>query len=210
MNLRAEGCAGSYWGVLPLTRFRLRRGRMAIAALTAAGLLVGATACSSSEAAVGGNVEFKQVKPGYSEVPVAKRQPAPNLQGPTLTDTQLALSSMRGKVVVVNFWGSWCAPCRAESVALETVAQATKTTASFVGVAERDNKSAARAFVKSFKVSYPSILDDDGSLASVWPAATGLPYTFVLDKQGRIAARFLGGVTAEDLQAAVTKVAAEA
>jgi peroxiredoxin len=207
VNLTAIGGGGSYWVVLPLTRSWPWAGRMAIATLAVAGLLAG---CSSSENGAGNDVTFHQVKPGYSEVTLANRKAAPDLKGSTLTDTQLAISSLRGKVVVINFWGSWCAPCRAESAALEAVAKATATTASFVGVTERDTKSAARSFVKSHNVSYPSIMDDDGSLAALWPAAAGPPYTFVIDKQGRIAARFLGGVTTEELQAAVTKVAAEA
>ena len=152
-----------------------------------------------------------QVKPGYSEVSVTKRKPAPQLAGTTLTDSTLSLTSLRGKVVVVNFWGSWCPPCRAESPALQSVARSTAGQGvTFVGVVERDTKSNARSFVKGHDVTYPSIFDDDGSLAAIWPAAAGPPYTFIIDRQGRIAARFLGGVTAEDLRAAVHKVTAEA
>ena len=59
-------------------------------------------------------------------------------------------------------------------------------------------------------MTYPSVFDEDGSIAAQWPAAAGPPYTFIIDRQGRIAARFLGGVTADDLQSAVDKVTAEA
>jgi hypothetical protein len=64
--------------------------------------------------------------------------------------------------------------------------------------------------VKGHGVTYPSIFDSDGQLAADWPAAAGPPYSFIIDRQGRIAARFLGGVTAGDLQSAVDKVTAEA
>jgi peroxiredoxin len=206
VNLTSTREGGSYWGVPPLLRSRLPLGRLWLAALA---LGLGVTACSSSESAVDNNAKFVQVKPGYSEVSVSKRVAAPDLKGSTLTDTQLALTSLKGKVVVVNFWGSWCAPCRAESSSLVTVAKSTAAQGvTFLGVVERDNKSAARAFVKGHDVTYPSIFDDDGQLAADWPAAAGPPYTFIIDRQGRIAARFLGGVTTDELQTAVAKVAA--
>jgi thiol-disulfide isomerase/thioredoxin len=208
VNLTSTRKGGSYWGVLPLLRSRLPHGRVWLAALA---LALGVTACSGSENAAGNNVKFVQVKPGYSEVTPAKRDAAPDLKGTTLSDTQLALTSLKGKVVVVNFWGSWCAPCRAESPQLEAVSKATAAQGvTFVGVVERDNKSAARAFVKGHDVTYPSIFDDDGQLAADWPAAAGPPYTFIVDRKGRIAARFIGGVTQDELQTAVTKVTAEA
>lgn len=172
--------------------------------------LVVLTACSGSESAAGDSTRFVSVKPGYSEVPVTKRKPAPDLSGSTLTNTSISLNQFHGKVVVVNFWGSWCAPCRAESAGLEQVAKATGKNTQFIGVDERDTKTDALSFVRGHGVSYPSVFDDDGSLAAAWPAAAGPPYTFIVDRQGRIAARFLGGVTPDELQAAVVKVTAEA
>lgn len=166
--------------------------------------------CAGSENAAGNGTHFVQKKPGYSEVSLAKRKPAPDLSGSTLTNTQFSLSSLRGKVVVVNFWGSWCPPCRAESAALVQVAKATASKGvAFVGVDERDTKTDALSFDRGHGVHYPSVFDADGSLAAAWPAANGPPYTFILDRQGRIAARFLGGVTADELQSAVLKVTAE-
>jgi peroxiredoxin len=208
VNLTSTREGGSYWGVPTPLRSRLSIGRLGLVALA---LGLGVAACSSSESAAGNNVTFVQVKPGYSQVSISKRDPAPDLKGTTLTDTQLALASLKGKVVVVNFWGSWCAPCRAESSSLVAVAKSTAAQGvTFLGVVERDNKSAARAFVKGHDVTYPSIIDDDGQLAADWPAAAGPPYTFIIDRQGRVAARFLGGVTTDELQTAVAKVSAEA
>jgi thiol-disulfide isomerase/thioredoxin len=182
-----------------------------VAALGLGLVLGGLAACSASESAAGDSTRFVSVRPGYSEVVVSKRKAAPELAGTTLTDSKLALSQLRGKVVVVNFWGSWCAPCRAESAALVQVARATASRGvSFVGVDERDTKANARSFVRGHGVSYPSIFDDGGGLAAAWPAAAGPPYTFIVDRQGRIAARFLGGVTPDELQSAVLKVTGEA
>jgi thiol-disulfide isomerase/thioredoxin len=177
-----------------------------------AGALIGlVAACSGSENAAGNNSGFVQVKPGYSEVSLTKRKAAPDLKGGTIANAQLSLASLRGKVVVVNFWGSWCAPCRAESAALVQVAGATASKGvTFVGVDERDTKTNALSFVRGHGVTYPSVFDEDGSLAAAWPAATGPPFTFIIDRQGRIAARFLGGVTPDELQSAVLKVSAEA
>jgi thiol-disulfide isomerase/thioredoxin len=185
-----------------------KRGRILVAAVSLAGVVGGGlAACSTSESAAGDSTRFVTVKPGYSEVSVSKRVAAPKLSGSTLTNTPMALSDLRGKVAVVNFWGSWCAPCRAESAALETVAKATAGNGvSFLGVDERDTRPNALSFVKGHGVSYPSIFDEDGSLAAAWPAAAGPPYTFIIDREGRIAARFLGGVTPDELQSAVMKV----
>jgi thiol-disulfide isomerase/thioredoxin len=203
VNLTSGREGGSYWVVPQVKRFGCLVAALAIG--------LGAAACSGSEGAVDNGSGFVQGKPGYSQVSLAKRSPAPALEGTTLTNEKLALSSLKGKVVVVNFWGSWCAPCRAESASLEAVAKATAVQGvTFVGVAERDSKSNARSFIAGHGVTYPSIFDDDGSLAAPWPGASGPPYTFIIDRQGRIAARFLGGVTTEDLQSAVTKVSAEA
>jgi DsbE subfamily thiol:disulfide oxidoreductase len=181
-----------------------------VAAVAVCGVLGAvATGCSGSENAAGDNTNFVQHQPGYTEIALTKRKPAPPLSGSTLTHTPLSIADLRGKVVVVNFWGSWCAPCRAESAALEQVAQATASKGvTFVGVDERDSRTDALSFVQGHGVTYQSIFDEDGSLAAQWPSAAGPPYTFIIDRQGRIAARFLGGVTPEGLQSAVTKVAA--
>jgi thiol-disulfide isomerase/thioredoxin len=176
------------------------------------GLTIGVVAaCSSSENGAGNNTNFVQEPPGFTQYAVSSRKAAPDLAGGTLTGDNLSLKSLRGKVVVVNFWGSWCAPCRAESPALVQVAGATASKGvTFLGVDERDTKTNARSFDRGHGVTYPSLFDEDGSLAVKWPGANGPPYTFVIDRQGRIAARILGGVTPDELQTAVVKVAAEA
>jgi hypothetical protein len=80
----------------------------------------------------------------------------------------------------------------------------------FVGVNEKDNVSGAKAFVRNFGVTYPSVIDKIGKLAARWPVAPGLPATFALDPAGRIAARFTGGVVTDNLAPVLARLQAEA
>ena len=94
-----------------------------------------------------------------------ERVAAPGVRGETLSGAQLALAILRGRVVVLNVWGSWCNPCRAETPELVRVFRDTQARGvRFAGIDTRDNPDAARAFVRSFHVPYPSLIDRDGKL----------------------------------------------
>jgi thiol-disulfide isomerase/thioredoxin len=141
------------------------------------------------------------------------RPVAPGFTGTTLTGSTLSLSSYRGHVVVLNFWGSWCVPCREEAATLAAVADRYRPAGvSFLGVDVRDTTASAQAFVSHFHVGYPSV-GDAGSVitadfSDVVPIA-GTPTTLVIDRTGHVAGAVFGTVTYSDLTAILAKVTAK-
>ncbi len=143
---------------------------------------------------------------------VADRMPAPSIRGTSLDGQALDLAALRGKVVVVNFWASWCPPCRAESANLVKVANdMAPRGVAFVGVNFKDDRSAARRFEKVHAVPYPSIFDQPGVLLTrlhrLVPQQP--PSTLLIDRDGRIAGLFSGGVTETELSGPVQALASE-
>lgn len=141
------------------------------------------------------------------------REAAPPFFGPTLDGGEFDLSAQSGNVVVLNVWGSWCAPCRAEAPGFVAVSEQTaEDGVVFVGVNTRDTPTAAQAFEDEFGISYPSVVDPDGRLLLAFrdtlpPAA--IPSTLVVDREGRMAARVVGPITETSLADLVTDVAEE-
>ena len=134
----------------------------------------------------------------------AKRKPAPAFSGTTLQDGRpISSAILSGKVGVVNFWGSWCGPCRSEQGPLETLSKQYGARVQFVGVnARRDQRTAALAYLNEFHVTYPSVFNPDSSIAFDFRVRF-MPATFVIDKQGRIAAEFIGAIQSEAVLRAI-------
>jgi thiol-disulfide isomerase/thioredoxin len=140
-----------------------------------------------------------------------ERTAAPPVSGTLLDGTPYDLGAERGDVVVLNFWGSWCAPCRAEADDLENVYAATKAKGvAFLGINGRDDLDKAKAFVTG-RHTYPSLFDSSGRLSLDFDLPpNGTPSTIILDRAGRVAVVIRGAVVQSTLQPYVERIAAEA
>lgn len=147
------------------------------------------------------------------EFPLGDRPEVGDFTGRLLDGTDFDSTSLRGRVVVYNLWGSWCAPCRKEAPALAAVAEEFADSATFVGITVRDNPAAARAFEERYGIPYGSVSPDDSTdaLLALSPVlnAAAIPSTLVLDRQGRVYARAIGAVTEATLRALVSGAVAE-
>ncbi|MDQ3600105.1 MAG: TlpA family protein disulfide reductase [Actinomycetota bacterium] len=189
--------------------------RVAVLVLLA---LLSVAGCSTGTDAVARGGSFEFVSPGgQTDIfydPPADRGTVGDLAGESLLEpgTTISLDEYRGRVVVLNVWGSWCGPCRAEADDLQRVADTGGDRVSVLGIDVRDSRSAAADFVRNYELSYPSIYDPPGrSLFALRGAPRSVvPLTVVLDRQHRVAAVFLRPVLASDLLPVVRRVGAEA
>lgn len=130
--------------------------------------------------------------------------PLPQIEGKTVEGQILDLADLRGHVVVLNVWGSWCAPCRAEAPDLATISKESEPLGvQFVGIDVRDNPAAARAFARSYGITYPSLDDQNGLVLAQFTGiipVSAVPSTLVVDKAGIIRARVIGKVDGSTLR----------
>lgn len=194
-------------------RPRLARVLGALALLT---VPLAATGCSASGAdeqtRSAGQEGYVGVDGNLTQIPPGERQPVPTVSGPGLDGGTVSTADYADEVLVLNVWGSWCAPCRKEAPALQAASTQTADVAQFVGIATKDTDPApAQAFVRAQGISYPSIYDPTGatllSFAGTLPPSA-IPSTLVVDRDGRLAARVLGPISERTLVDLVDDVAA--
>ncbi|MEU6662384.1 TlpA disulfide reductase family protein [Streptomyces sp. NPDC046821] len=181
----------------------------AVAALTL-------SACSSGGTSGGGNnTNFVTNSGGISTAAKAERQPAPKLDGKDLEGKHLDLADYKGKVVVLNVWGSWCPPCRAEADYFAKVSKETQAKGvQFIGINTRDAQTEpALQFEKDHGIPYPSFYDPSGKLMLRFAKGTlnpqSIPSTLVIDRDGKIAARSLRALSEDKLREMIDPVIAE-
>ncbi|MFJ6758583.1 TlpA family protein disulfide reductase [Streptomyces sp. NPDC091273] len=181
----------------------------------AAGLLLaglatddGGAGAPDGRAGVTRAAEAKVLDPGA-------RRDAPVLTGDDLDGEPVGLAGFRGQVVVVNVWGSWCGPCRAEAQDLAQLSRETPAEeVRFLGINTRDpDRTAARSFVREHGLGFPSLHDPSGELLLRFPPELlnpqAIPSTLVIDRRGRIAVAIGGAVTDEQLRPLLARVVEE-
>jgi cytochrome c biogenesis protein CcmG/thiol:disulfide interchange protein DsbE len=114
----------------------------------------------------------------------------------------VTLTGLRGKPAVINFWASWCDPCREEAPGLERLAMSLRGRVTWVGVDWNDSLSGGRQFIATYRWSFQVLRDADGVAGEDY-GVRGLPSTFILDPSGRIVSTLLGPQTPADIQAAL-------
>jgi cytochrome c biogenesis protein CcmG, thiol:disulfide interchange protein DsbE len=122
----------------------------------------------------------------------------------------LSLASLRGKPVVLNFWASWCSPCKDEAPLLQEASERWGERVAFVGIDVKDFRGDARKFVERFGITYPNVYDGKGSTIGRY-GVTGYPETFFIDAEGRVRHRIAGPVEdAEDVDDGIRRALAPA
>ena len=182
-----------------------RSKRFAVLAATAVTAALVLTGCSSDNDSLskqygsGTTQNYISGDGAVTEVATDKRTDAVDFEAKDIDGDTVSSKALKGKVVVLNFWYAGCPPCRAEAKYLNKVHdQFADDDVQFIGVNVRDEQATAEAFERTFKVDYPTVLDQKtGAMQLAMSgqiAPNAVPATIVLDKQGRVAARVLGAV----------------
>ena len=172
--------------------------RVLVRALLAV-LLLGAATSGCSDSADTGDKGYVDGQGIITRLSTGDRRPPAEIAGTTLDGRDLSLEEYAGKVVVLNVWGSWCAPCRKEARTLGAAArELAGEGVQFVGVNTKDSsRDQALAFERRYAVPYPSFFDPSGRTLLAFRGTlipSAIPSTVVIDQQGRVAASILGEV----------------
>ena len=130
---------------------------------------------------------------GKGLTPLPDRPPAPDFVLMDMDGNQHQLSNYLGRVVIVNFWATWCPPCRAEMPSMQRAwEQLEKEGILMLGINVGEDEDTIFQFTANYPVAFPLLMDQDSKVINQWPVR-GVPTTFVVDPKGRIAYRAIGG-----------------
>jgi len=183
---------------------------VAVAAL----LLAGCAGKNAVDQSSGGRFRFVGGTALGKTYNVGERAKVGDFTGTLLNGGKLRLSQSAGKVVVINFWATWCGPCTVETPQFDRVYRANKSRGvAFIGIDTKETSTdAAKAFVKDNDISYPIVSDEQGETAIALGKipSQALPFTVIIDKLQRVAAVYLHALTPKDLQPVLDTLLAEA
>lgn len=177
--------------------------------LLIAGCSTGTNAVDTNQ---GGDYRFVEAQPQGEVIAQDKRKSAPDITGKMLDGSSFDIGSYKGKILVLNFWASWCAPCRVEAPDLESIYQSYQPKGvDVVGVLVRDDKQQGQIYAKQIGLTYPSVFDPATEIAlqfKNYPMAA-IPSTTVIDASGKVAAVYVTAVDKKALIKTLDKLIAE-
>ena len=187
------------------------------AVLALGGALVLLTGCTGGSDAVavgnGGEFRFVEATPSGEVIPPDERATAPEFSGTLLGGGDFSSGELSGDVAVLNFWGSWCPPCRVETPEFQEVyADVREQEVQFLGLNVKEtSEQFALAFVDRFGIEFPSLYDPRGEVALAFRdyPANAIPSTIVLDRDGRVAAVYTGEISQDDLRRVLDRLIEE-
>ncbi len=195
----------------------LRRARPLVALLLAvvtAGAMAACTGKDAVDQSSAGDFRFVTATQAGHVYAVADRKPVGPVTGDLIGGGAYSLAADKGQVVVINFWATWCGPCKTETPQFDALYRQLhpQGQVDFVGVDVKElSRDAGTSFVTDNKISYPILWDEPGKTALELGhvPSTSLPFTVIIDKQQRVAAVYLQALTPADLTPVLTSLAAE-